>query len=468
MTVKKIEKTNIVFLILNVFILCHPLLDILTSFATRLGFPITPGVVIRTIFMAACFIYVLFFSHFKHKKICVIYLVAVTLYCFFYLINLWNSGGLAFAFVNCRELIKTFYFPYVAVGLYAAYRHLGYRVSDKILTIVVFQYLFVILIGFITGTGFSAYSNGKGAIGWFYAGNEVSGIISILMPVALVFSYRVLTDEEKRNSLVLKIFSIAVLCLCCFGTCFVSTKVTFLAVTIFVVFCIGWGLISFLFKKTKETKMVTAISGFMCIIIIGGYFVSPLKTNIDTIMKPGLEQIQQSEEEELTKEEIESVEDYNSIVDSSIYRVANWLLSNRLYFMLPTNDAYMKSDMVTKMFGIGYKNWPNTNMNIEKAVEIDILAVFYRHGIIGFLLFYGPIIGAGVYILFRFFRRFKKNIADLSYCGWLYALGIGIGISTLTGHTLVAPAVSIYLAILMVNLLCESKSKETIKCCQVV
>lgn len=461
MEITKSKTRSRIFLFLNIFILCHPILDVLTSLATRIGLPVTPGVVVRTLFMGIGFLYVLFVSEFKHKKICVTYLIAVTIYCGLFIVNMYRMGGLGFAVGNFPELIKAFYFPYIAVTFYAAYCHIGYRVSDKILALVVFQYVFIIFIGFITGTGYAAYSNGRGAIGWFYAGNEVSGIVSILTPVAMLFALRILSGKsDKKSSIPGKVFSVLMILFCCFGACYVGTKVAFITVTVYVACCIIWGIVAWISNKTKANATVIIVSVITCVIMVGSYFVSPLRANIDTVMKPTLEDIQDDDDNIMDQEEI-SLDEliYPEFQSSKFYKVLNAVMSNRIYFSLPTIKQFEESGILTKLLGIGYQNLPSYGSDIEKAIEIDALAYYYRHGVVGVALMYIPIISLLVYIIVEFLKKFKENFASLSCCTYLYALIMGIAISTFTGHTLVAPAVSIYVAILFVNMFIRGKNE---------
>lgn len=463
MEITKSKTRSRIFLFLNIFILCHPILDVLTSLATRIELPITPGVVIRTLFMGIGFLYVLFVSEFKHKKFCVAYLIVVTIYCGLFILNMFRMGGLGFAAGNLPDLIKAFYFPYIAVTFYAAYCHIGYRVSDKILALVVFQYVFIIFIGFITGTGYAAYSNGRGAIGWFYAGNEVSGIVSILTPVAMLFALKILSEKDQRkNSVSMKVFSVLMILFCCFGACYVGTKVAFITVTVYVGCCIIWGLVAWIVNRTKANATVLVVSVVTCVIMVGSYFVSPLRANIDTVMKPSLEGIQQEEVDEVPDEEEVKQEGliYPEFQSGKFYKILNAVMSNRIYFSLPTIKQFEESGILIKLLGIGYQNLPSYEYNVEKAIEIDALAYYYRHGIVGAAIMYLPLIGCLLYVMVKFFKKLKENFSSLSCCTYFYALLMGVAISTLTGHTLVAPAVSIYVAILLVNMIIREKNPE--------
>ena len=57
-------------LILGVYIILQPFIDILTALGARAEMSATVGSVIRALFMVACFLYVVFICSFKGKKWC--------------------------------------------------------------------------------------------------------------------------------------------------------------------------------------------------------------------------------------------------------------------------------------------------------------------------------------------------------------------------------------------------------------
>ena len=53
--------------------------------------------------------------------------------------------------------------------------------------------------------------------------------------------------------------------------------------------------------------------------------------------------------------------------------------------MKERQQDYMDGNIYQKLFGIGYLN----NQKEAKAVEMDYFDIYYNHGIIGFILFFG-------------------------------------------------------------------------------
>lgn len=115
--------------------------------------------------------------------------------------------------------------------------------------------------------------------------------------------------------------------------------------------------------------------------------------------------------------------------ESLFFRTMNWILSNRLISLRPMELAFTDSTAFQKLIGIGYINHADTPYKIEKAIEMDFFALLYRHGYVGLLLFYTPIVLLGIYLFLFFCRNLKKCFADLSFCTELYSILIALGIS---------------------------------------
>ena len=87
-------------------------------------------------------------------------------------------------------------------------------------------------------------------------------------------------------------------------------------------------------------------------------------------------------------------------------------------------------------------------------IEMDFHDLFYSLGIIGFIVYILPFL----FILYNIGLFFLKNIKKLFkpiYLFLLLALALGLGTSYSAGHVLTAPAVSIYLNIVLAFLYVE-------------
>ena len=87
-------------------------------------------------------------------------------------------------------------------------------------------------------------------------------------------------------------------------------------------------------------------------------------------------------------------------------------------------------------------------------VEMDYVDLFYRHGIIGFLLY------MALFLTFVF-RAIKDNFREKDQgkkITFFLSLILSLLLAFLTGHVLLAPAVSIFVALLLTD-----KEKEMMK-----
>lgn len=192
---------------------------------------------------------------------------------------------------------------------------------------------------------------------------------------------------------------------------------------------------------------------------------------MSTFSEPGTSQ-QSSADQEITtqiKEEAvqekpltvsESVPDNQEmdITTNKLYLFFNRILSNRLEYVKPSIIAFTNGSLGEKLFGIGYVNLANSTHNIEKSIEMDGLAILIRHGILGLVLYLIPLLYFGIKTVLFIIRHLSKFLSSLSLCTYFYSILIGLFLAFVAGHTLVAPAVSIYLVLLIVKQIHEMKS----------
>ena len=130
--------------------------------------------------------------------------------------------------------------------------------------------------------------------------------------------------------------------------------------------------------------------------------------------------------------EIHSVNDLMTIEN-----IDHFIFSSRLKFLNQTRINYQKSNLASHLFGIGYiENYGTDEINL-KTIEMDYFDIFYRNGMIGFILFLLPLI----WIL-------CKNKGEKVE---KYALFLALFLAFFQGHILTAPSVSIYVIIILLN-----------------
>ena len=427
------KKANIFY----IFLLIQPILDLFTSLMVRFtNLPLTIGMIVRGLFLFTMVIYLLFVNKSVHKKKSIIYLGILCIFSVIYLITKNGIFNLGFLKTEITYLFKYMYFPIVALCLINAFDELQLK-KEKIFKVCIVEaiiYSILIILPEITNTAFSSYiGNNKGTVGWFYAANEIGAIMVALFP----FLYYLLFEREGVVKIALT-FTIVILAMTLLGT-----KTSFLGMLITEVIYALYFL--FNYKKNRAHGLKWSI-----IIIVISFGLIP---NIPAVKNLQSAISESTHIEEDIKEEAENIKSNNkyTIKSPSMQRLIKVALSGRDKFFFNTLEIYDKAKIDDKFFGIGFVNRSEiNNKKIEKLIEIDPLDVFFHYGIIGFIIYFSPL----VYIAYRTIKSIFKNKFRLSFFKLtnIYVIGIITMISMMAGHVYSAPAVSIYVSFAMAML----------------
>ena len=425
----KNEKMN---RILYIILMIQPYVDLLTSLMTRfVNTSITLGILIRGVMVLLGIIYVIFFSKSKYKKKSCLYLFLLFSFLICYFLAkpsiLFNTKYLI------TEITYVFKFFYVIVMLICLFNFFdqykpNMRRIFKIIQVNLFSYCFLIVLANITGTAFGTYQyGGVGNTGWFYSGNEIGTITSLLFPFLYLFVNK--TDSYKVLAYIIPVV---------LGIEIIGTKTSMLGLLISTAIFIVY--YSIRFKNGKKKQF------FMTIIILFAILISAPNLPVIQNVKNTIVRFEDRQKKEIDK-------DYSRDV------VTNVLFSDRDYYRKKVDALYRKSDVTSKFFGLGFVNREEINdSNIEKLIEMDFYDIFYHYGILGFTIYMIPFIYISI-ISFKYLleRKFKINIKQLilGYC-----FCISLFVSFIVGHVLGAPAVSLYLALFAVLLIYYLKNGQ--------
>ena len=142
-----------------------------------------------------------------------------------------------------------------------------------------------------------------------------------------------------------------------------------------------------------------------------------------------------------------------SIVQNPLLKM---ILSSRNHYFENTYSDYVHSGFLQKLFGLGYAGFYESS---PKLIEMDFFDLFFSFGIIGFIVFFLPVLYMFFIVLrkllihWKTFFRLENLLLLLSTC-------LGFGIAFFAGHVLSAPAVSIYMAIILVLVLVFNYNTE--------
>lgn len=452
-------------LILGVYIICQPLLDILTALGASAGHPITAGVVVRSLFMALGVLYVVFISDFPGKRLPLIYLGVLVGYLALFMLHMLLVGGISLCFRNLTEVVKTFFAPFVLIFLYCVYQEYGVSVTTRSVGAAGAIYCSVILVAWLTGTSNTSYANsGYGFNGWFYAANEVGCIIALTAPLTVYHCIKAVPDITKKTWWKVPVI-VWCLAAAAFSANFIGTKIVFLFVLVYALAGLVWMLFRLWKNRALSTLCQTAVALALAVMVMAPYQYSALKDILKNVYDPIIdvpsdELITWWPEKEpepnrpsgvVPGEVLNELQQANEgawlaglLTRNRIAQKLDQVLSRRLYTASPAVQVFLDGGIGAKLLGVGYADTAAYGRPVHYMIEMDPPAILVRHGILGFALYCVPYFAFIVYAVIQFFKRPLQRLSSLGYCTLLYCTLAGFAIATIAGHALVSPAVSTF------------------------
>ena len=379
--------------IIWLFLVLLPWIDLITSIATwEKSFSI--GLILKGLFLIYAIFYIWKNSSLKRKK--VLALLAIFLAIQLGIFYGTNSSGI---FTEIISMTKIFYFP-ILVLFFSVYQN--ELVNKKLIVYLATTFLFLYLLPYPFNLGHNLseiYPNKYLYLSYFYVGNELANIFILLLPVA--FEYFI----DKKSKLLIPFGILTIFMLLLLGT-----KTMYLSVLILVGYFIWHYRLDW--KERFQCYRIYFISGFIGLVILIGIFIprSDFYQNIKTT---------------LDFYQVDSLKDVFNLetIDNIVY-------SNRLDFLKDVHQVYQDSSWDKWIFGIGKRT-----INTIKDIEIDMFDIFYAIGI------YGTILYIGLFV-------FAVKTANLKGI-YQFIFYLMLIISCFTGHILLSPMTSTYLAILV-------------------
>ena len=270
------------------------------------------------------------------------------------------------------------------------FKNNSFKLNQKLFSFIQISYWILvisILLKFF-GLGYSLYPNDVGSKGYFYAGNEISGVLIITYSLML---YHFLIKGKMRKFWILFLFTIIV--------SFVLGSKTGVLGIILITFFIKIDFLSVL----NSIKKIKRLFLYGMLFLPVGLFVF-----------------------------------YKMVLSSEVFQnrimffyqkmdILSLLLSSRNVYFLEVLDVYLHEyNFVEKFFGVGQSHYEYLT---NKTVEIEFIDVFFTYGLLGLFIF--------LILLFSVFWTsvtFKKH-KEYPYARLTYiSLIILCIISSLAGH----------------------------------
>ena len=337
-------KKNIIKLI-ELFLILSPLFDMLTACMIQaLNINFTIGMVVRFIIILICVFYLIFIYKDKDKKYLLLILGSIFIYLLIFLVLTIVNKDISVLLYEGQNALKTFYLPILLLSFYTIVKENKSFITNKTIVTVYIIYLLGIFIPDILGIGFDSYAVSKeGSIGFFNTANEISAIISILMPFFLLYLY------NKKNFF-LTILLVGVLV---FDILSIGTKGPLLS------FVLILGVILFIYiiylakERLYKVLSILVVTLILFVLFISFYlprtaFYKNIEIHLDFL---GVDNV------------MEVFTDYE-LFDHFVF-------SSRLKFLGNTFNSYKDASTLEKIFGIGYIENYGTDDASTKMIEMD-------------------------------------------------------------------------------------------------
>lgn len=471
----KIYKNMSVYMML--YIILQPILDVVTGFTIKSGASpvLTVGIIVRMLVMILAAGYVIYsrnqLKYEDYKKLLIYILILAVLL----VINLGVSFTMKPVFSVKSELsaiAKTVYFIVMLITYIIAFKDLfkgGYAKEffPKMTYYAMLIVDFVMIVAHFTHTNFNAYKYMKaGESGWFFAANEIGSLLAIALP--LVILYVVQKSKTWKQwyywiGLVATIYACLLLgtkvgVFAIIGTLVIAVVVAFANVVItkgkdkrfivlFILFVLATGGVKLAYPKMAASQNIAIQKQYIKQQRQQNKYLKELKhkekDDLTTAEKKYLKKMTAGEKEVIESDEVKNT-------------TRSLIFSSRTVYLDRLQNYYNKAPLAQKIFGMGVGG----NYDKEpKTAEMDYFDLFYEYGIVGFIVVIIPLLLALLKIAIYTLKHFRI-VFTFKYAMILSSIGLGISIALISGHVLMAPAVSIYLATALAFLLVDYKYRN--------
>ncbi|MCI8548474.1 MAG: hypothetical protein HFJ38_06260 [Bacilli bacterium] len=363
-----------------VFLILQPFLDIYAGS----GLAGNIHILIRGIFLISVIFYTLMHKNSQKSALLLttILFIYFISYLFLYDYSLLQSINFSF---------KLFYLPFTTLFFY----YYMENIPPKVIFSILFSYIGLFLFCYFFNLSHAVYEVGvdkEGFIGLFHSINEFSAILIILLPLVLYF----LSQNKNYISCILITLLISIVGM------LTGTKVMLLGCIITFLYFL-YTPFSYYFRGKRKLPILIVI---IFIMILSSLAITKTRAYKNALVQAEFFEV----------EHIFSLKGINKV-----------LFNDRFSFIEKNHGFYKHSSFHEKVFGLKY------DQN-RKDVEIDFFDLFYKYGVLGFILI----------VIFILYYGYKSRIRNVYLLSFLFFLLI----SETSGHVLIYPAVSIYLGLI--------------------
>ena len=406
-----------------VFLLINPFLDVITgvyinlrehvtgvAFQT-LAVPVTPSLVVRTAMLLVFAVYLLR----RRSRAGLLTLAGVAAAWLLSVASEYFVFGSLALFSDAQYIAR---FAFNLAALLACGESLRVRADTKALleraarvTLLVFS--LTILLSVLFGVGYSTYTDRfgfRGSRGFFYAGNDVSAAMLLLLPLAFS-SWLELPRQSPAGKKLLYVLTPA---LTCAALCLLGTKTAFLAVGVSAAFFLIYTLAA-PGRRTRFPRTVLALAAAAAVLALLSLVSA---TSVPELIAKSFTMTGSIAQQE---------------------DVGTALLSGRPARVLAALRLWLSGGVFAWLFGTG--------RGLHKAIlEMDVFELLVYYGVAGGAALAWYWLRELWRFVLAFFRRLHSSLPAVS-C--LLALALGCAYLFLAGHVLFSVTSGFYLALLL-------------------
>ena len=401
-----------------VFLFINPFLDILNGFYLNViagigvldvksdaSLGVTPSLVIRMLMLLVFAFYLLL----RRDKLAIrsVFLIAVTW--LLSIISEFLSLGRVDLFPDmqyiarfCYNIVLIFVFIRTFGGMWGRDKERLLERLDKLIAYTLVVLAASILISYLFGFGYNTYADRmgyRGSRGFFYAGNDITAVLALLLPLNLA---RIMRTDCKVLSLPKLGLFLLPAALGANALLAIGTKTAFIAIT--VNFCVMLAVALFYAFGIKNKKplhgillsLLAVIAVFLLMMIFSGM------TFLNTI--------------------VVSFSVTGELMESEGMGAA--VFSGRQYKLAEHWGLYSAGGPFTWLFGLGRGSMSN-------ILEMDVLEVLFYYGVFGCITMLWLYAVLGAQFLLRVIRRI-----DITGCALVVSLAVCTAYLIMAGHIL--------------------------------
>lgn len=427
--------------LLKIYIIIQFGIDIITSLCIRnISENLSLGIFIRTAFLIIFVCYSFVKSDKKSKIKLLIFYGGLGVYLIAFLGVCYKSFGMNGIASQIKGALKTFYLPILLIAFLPILKKKEVKIGNNVFMYALLGYTGTIVLARIFNISYPSYPlyNGEGTVGLFYAANEIGVIMSILAPITVME----LMNNEKRS--VINFIAVIVLIL---ASLEIGTKVPFISLILLICAVLYSCVVKIpnkVERKENIKKLIATLVTVVGILIILPF--SPIAYNLGNAYNIAIPNVFSLGNKSTPTTEPNKNLQTKEEIQTAVYSSRNVYLSENL-------EKYKESNIMKKIFGIGYLNEQQETKEITelKLVEIDYYDIFICHGIIGSLVYLVPFIYLFVIFIRKIVSNIKLVLLNREYILREYSILIALFIAFTAGHVFTAPAPALFLTLCIVQ-----------------